>query len=734
MQKVRIPQNNFAFGEVSPSTLMRSDTPVYQSSAQRIENMMMLSEGGVKRRPGLERIYDFGITRDTSKTFQSRLLPFIFDGNEQYIVSIENAQVRVFIIDGTTGAVSLTETITQDTNANALPFDDDYIHEYNYAQYGDVMFITHPLFMPRQLVRTSLTDFEIAPMAFSERNDNALTYQPYSSFQSSSTTLSASATTGTVTLTTSADYFDTTGLHDDVILRYHDTEVQITSVTNATTATGVINGELRQRLSILNPFRTIEGSSTVEVTHINHGFAGGETIVIEEASATGGINANKLNGSRTIGDIIDENTYTFTAGSSADSSEDGGGYVKIVTSAATTVWEEQSFSALRGYPAAVCFHENRLCFGGTIAQPDAIWMSKTGNFYNFDVGQAADADSINLVGATSDVHEIRYLKSNRDLQVFTATAELYVPTYLNQAITPSNAQIRRQTPYGAEFVEPHSLDGATLFVQIGGRVAREYIYTDAEDAYVATAVSTIASHLVTNTKSMSVCHGAFQGAQSYAVFPCSCGRMTLFTSNRAEKRAGWCRFTLANGDFYDAVAVDDRLFASVWVDDGGGDELMLCEFNYDHALDASKFYTLSSGVATVTGDFANGTEVAVVKDSEYLGTFTVASGTVDVSALATTGDVEIGFGFTATLTSNPVDAILGNGPATGEFRGLSTVVLDLVDTRSVNVNSRPVTLTGSVSGKKEVRLLGYDRDPQVTISQPSPLPLQVNGFIAEVVV
>jgi len=737
MQKIRVPVNNFSFGEVSESTLMRTDTPIYQSSAQRIENMVILSEGGVKRRPGLNRIYDFSITRDTTKTFQSRLVPFIFDAEERYIVSIENAQLRVFIIDPTTGALSLTSTITQDTNAAALPFDDDYIHEYTYAHYGDVLFIAHPLFMPRQLVRTSLTTFEVTPMTFDERNDSALTYQPYSVFHASDVTLSASATTGTgITLTTSEDYFDTTSpnsLHEGVILRYHDTEVQITSVTNATTATADINGTLRQRLEILNPFRTIDGDATVEVTHINHGFAGGESITFEEASAVGGINAASLNGARTVGTIIDENTYTFEAGATANTAEDGGGYVKVVTSAATTVWSEQSFSALRGYPQALAFHENRLVLAASIAQPDALWFSKTGSFYNFDVGTAADADSINLVAANSDVHDIRYLRSSRDLQVFSASSELYVPTYLNQAITPSNAQIRTQTPYGTEFVEPHSLDGATLFIQRGGKVAREFIYTDQEDAYSSVAVSTIASHLLGDATSQTVCHGAFDTPESYAIFATSSSKLVLFSSNRAEKRAGWCRFT-CSGDFYDVIAIDDRLFASAWIDTGSGKELILGEFDYDYSLDCSKIYTLSSGIATVTGDFTDGTEVAVVKDNEYLGLFTVASGQVDVSALYTTGDVEIGFAFTATLTSNPMDATISNGPRTGDYRGLSTVVLDLVGTYDAKVNTRPTLISSSFTGKKEVRLLGFDRDPQVSITQAKPLPIQVNGFVAEVII
>ena len=38
----------------------------------------------------------------------------------------------------------------------------------------------------------------------------------------------------------------------------------------------------------------------------------------------------------------------------------------------------------------------------------------------------------------------------------------------------------------------------------------------------------------------------------------------------------------------------------------------------------------------------------------------------------------------------------------------------------------------AVTGKKEFRLLGIGKDPQITISQNAPLPLQVNSIVAEV--
>ena len=733
MQKVRVPITNFQFGEISDSTIMRTDSPIYQASAQRVENLLVRAEGGVVKRAGLRNLHDFGITRNTAKRMQLRLFPFVFSDDERYIIAIEDAKATCFrIVNGT---ISLVATLTQDTNSDPLPFDEDYIHEYTYAQSGDVMFICHPLFAPRMIIRTGLTSFECTPYSFDERADGLQIYQPYSRFHPVDATLDPSASSGTgVTFTTSIPYF--TANHVGVTMRYGRAEFTITSVTSSTVAVGDIVDELKIRLEILNPLRTIDGSTTIEVTHLGHGFQGGETIVIENASAVGGINASQINGTRTVGDILDTNTYTITAGSAANLSEDGGGYVSVVTHAPTHNWDEQSFSAVRGYPAAVEFHENRMCFGGTIAEPDAIWMSASGSFFNFDVGDAEDADAINLVAATGDVNEIRYLVSNRDLQVFTASAELYVPTFLNQAITPANAQIRKQTPFGCEFVEPKSIDGATLFLQTGGRVVREYLYTDTEDAYTSTAVSMISSHLIDDFQDVAVVNGAFQKAESYALYVSSSGDCAVFGSNRAERRAGWMRFT-TQGDFHSVVAVDDRLFAAVWFD---GTDLRLCEFDEDFQLDNAKDYALTSNVANVSADFADGTVLHVIAtdgsgNEDYLGTHTVASGNIDLSQYNPTyTTAQIGYSYTVKVITNPIDTNATSGPVTGSPRGVATIVADLRNTRSAKFNTSKLITDSSFSGKKEFRVLGYSRDPQITITQDEPLSFQLNGLIAELIV
>ena len=787
MQRIRVPVNSFQFGEVSDSLKMRQDSPVYAQSASRIENLLVMAEGSVKKRYGLKHIYDYSLAYDSNNTELSHLMRFDFDDNEQYIISIEHQKIRVFQLE-TSGAVTLIQTITADVDSAALPFNKTYLQEYTYAQYGDVMFIAHPLFATRTLTRTSLTTFEVDTYSFDQRADGNVVYQPYTQFHAQGVTLDPSATTGTgITLTVSADYWDTGTLvtnnlaagsfvtnsyykiefvgttdftligansntvgeifkatgagtgsgvadkitepsHIGTVVRYGKAEIEITHVRSATVAVGDVVDELKIRLETLDPLRTIDGSSTVEVTHLGHGFQGGESITIEEASATGGINSGNLNGSRTVGNIIDENTYTFTAGGSASSAEDGGGYVKIVCHAPTPNWDEQSWSGKRGYPAAVTFHENRLCFGGTIAEPDTVWMSKIGEFFNFDVGEAADTDSINLIAATGDVNEIRYMISNRDLQIFTAHGELYVPTYLNQAITPTNAQIRKQTPYGSQFVKPESIDGATIFVQHDGKIVREFIYTDSEDAYTASAISTLASHLIETPKYLAVAHSAFGLPDSYAAMTLDNGDIALFSSNRAERRASWTRVT-TNGLFSSVVAIHDRLFANVYYDD----QLHLCEFDTEIGLDKWVSGTISSNKVDVSAAYSQDDVVHVVhSDGSYLGTKTVDSSD-EIDLTGYTGTVYAGLKYTAKLVTNEIDVSASNGPATGRRRGLANIVVDVKETTSMNVNTFTAIIE-EFTGKKEIRVRGYSRTPQVTIDQNDPLPMQINGLVAELVI
>ena len=752
MQKARVPLTNFQFGEVSPSLISRTDTKVYNNSAQKIENFFLRAEGGVIKRAGLKKIYEFDTTIDTAKVQQHRLVPFIFSDDERYIVSLEHQKIRVFQID-TSNNVTLAATLTADSSGATIPITNLNMHEVTYAQAGDVMFIAHQTFMVRKLVRTGLTSFQMETKTFDTQSAGAKIYQPYFQFQDLGVTLDPSASSGNgITLTTSEDYWDLTGSqsggnypdskHVGLTIKYHDQEITITSVQSATQATGNALATLKKKLKV-DSFRTDNGVATITVTLVNHGFSAGDAFTVSNANTVGGIAASNINGARTVLEVIDDNVFTFNAAANANDSVAGGGTPFLETHAPATNWSEQSYSVLRGFPGAVTFHQNRLWYAGTIAQPDGLWASKSNQFFNFDIGDGSDNDSIDIRAAIGEVNTIKHLVSNRDLQAFTSTDEFIVPAFVEKPTTPTNATIKRQTPFGSSFVRPYVFDGATVYVQGSGEIVREMLFDDGQNAYTGQPISSLASHLIQNPIQASTLAGGIDRAESYYFLVDANGTLGVFNSNRGEQRYGWTQFT-SQGTFHSVCTVDTRVYAVVKFDKGDGtNKYILCEFDSSFNTDMAKTYSGSSGVFDVSADFANGAVLDVVSGTHYLGQFTVASGNIDVSAVDNSlSSAEIGFKFDVTLTTNPIDTLAQQGPMTGEPRSMNKVILDLSNTLSVSVNNKNLIIRQvtddlslarqAVTGKKEFRLLGYSKDPQVTISQSAPLSLQVNSLVAEV--
>jgi len=746
MARLRIPLNNFAFGEINPSLTSRTDTPVYVSAAEAVQNFFIRSEGGVISRPGTKRIYNFTQTFDSSVQQQIRLEPFIFSDDEKYIIAFSDAKIECFYINPTTGAVTLAATVTQDVDSAAIPITNTNLQRFTFTQKGDFMFLADKSFLCRMLVRTGLTSFEVRTYSFETDVGGDVTHQPFYNFHSPGTRItssSASAGTGRTLETTDIDGNDAAYFvsdHVGVRLRIGDAEATITAFTDDHTVTATLHDDIKIQLDV-DALRTKKSSDKVEVTHALHGLKASNSVTIAEAGGLGGISANNINGSRTINRIIDENRYEITAGATA--SEDGlGGGSPTVQTTNTTEWFEQSYSSYRGFPAAITFHEDRLWFGGTPSQPDGLWGSRTGRYFNFDLGDASDDKALDLDAATGVTNQIRHLVSNRDLQVFASQSEFYLPSFNDRPLTPANAKISSQTPFGTGFVRPQSVDGSTLFVQATGTAVREYVFSEAENAYTAGMISLLSSHLIKNPVQLAVVKGSLARPGAYGFFLMDDGTIGVFHSMRQEKKAGWMRWT-TTGKFHSIVAVDEDLFVCCSRDDGSGTtKFFLEQFDKDMKMDFCDDFTGTDGVFDVSGHFANGASVDVVDGTEYLGDFTVASGNATVTDVKASTSAQIGYKFTPELRTLPIDASVPGGPLTGQPRKITRVILDLEETLSVSVNGTDLILRtvqqdqseaiAAVTGKREFRVLGYSKDPRITVTQSAPLALQINGLVAEV--
>ena len=60
MPSLKVPLNNFQFGEISGSLTSRTDTQVYNNAGEQIRNFWIRAEGGLKKRAGTRRHYSFG--------------------------------------------------------------------------------------------------------------------------------------------------------------------------------------------------------------------------------------------------------------------------------------------------------------------------------------------------------------------------------------------------------------------------------------------------------------------------------------------------------------------------------------------------------------------------------------------------------------------------------------------------------------------------------------------------
>ena len=67
-----------------------------------------------------------------------------------------------------------------------------------------------------------------------------------------------------------------------MIVRYHGTEILITGYTSSTVITGTLLADVSIELDD-DPFKTTQGSGTVEVTMVAHGFTNGASITISGA-------------------------------------------------------------------------------------------------------------------------------------------------------------------------------------------------------------------------------------------------------------------------------------------------------------------------------------------------------------------------------------------------------------------------------------------------------------------
>ncbi len=407
---------------------------------------------------------------------------------------------------------------------------------------------------------------------------------------------------------------------------------------------------------------------------------------------------------------------------------------------ARTTWAEQVFSARHGYARSVVFHDQRLIFGGSRDLPNHLFMSKAGEFYNFDVGTGLDNESIQIQIAENQVSEIKSLASFRHLSIFSSEQELFVPTTENRPLTPSTIAVKKQTSYGSGEVAPVEFDGALVFLTKSKGAVREFVFSDLSQAYNSDALTLLSSHLIGTPTQIVSQREASDQVEAYLYLVNAEGKMPVFMSIRKEQLQGWGEYS-TQGNFKNAVVVNRRLYSIVERTVNGSTIKTLELMDNEYHVDSASKYTNGSPTKTWTISHLPNTEVIVKSGNYSMGTYTT-NGSGELTLSEAVSSVEIGLDFTPELTTLPPEFQLPDGISVGQKRRIVRAVLDLNE--ALNVKTRGTTLLirrvtddfsldpVAVTSRKEVYLLGWSSEGTVTITQDQPLPLTINGILLEV--
>lgn len=211
------------------------------------------------------------------------------------------------------------------------------------------------------------------------------------------------------------------------------------------------------------------------------------------------------------------------------------------------VWRKGAFSASRGYPKTVCFHDQRLWFAGTATEPMRIWGSQTDDFYTFLTG-SLETSGIDVTLAATQANDIEWITSFKRTMVIGTTGEEWTMDSGEQdaALSPSNARLRRWSRYGSTGMQPILAGDALLWLTRDFRL-REFAYVFEKDGYSAPDMSLLAEHIPAHIgRVVEMCYT--QSPDPVVWFTFEGGELAGFSYDRENNITAWHRHNFGHKD------------------------------------------------------------------------------------------------------------------------------------------------------------------------------------------
>lgn len=490
-----IIQRSFSSGEIAPSLYSRVDTVKYQTGLRTCKNFMVLRHGGVANRPGTTFV---GEVKDSTKTV--RLIPFVFNTDQTYVLEFGDQYMRV-IRDGAQ-VLEATQNITGITQANPAVVT---IAGHGLSN-GQEVFITGVAGMTQVNVR----NFKVANVT---ANTFELQYMNGTNVNSTGFGAYTSGGTAARVYTISTPYAEA----DLATLKFVQSADVIT-IAHPTYAPRNLSrsGHTNWTLSTITFAPSISAPTSV----VNSGTAGSTTLWVVTAVASETFEesiASSSTGSSATPTSGLPITVSWGAVSGAQEynvyKQSNGVYGFIGVAGSTSFLDNgitpdttdtppiarNPFGSSDNYPSVVNYYQQRLVFANTNNDPEKVWSSRTGQFYNFTTSSPLqDDDAVTFSLAGRQVNSIKNMIDLGNLLMFTASGEWVIQGDSSGILRPTDVNPRQHTYNGSQDLPPLIINGNALYVQARGSIIRDLTFDYQIDGYKGNDLTIFSSHLFDN--------------------------------------------------------------------------------------------------------------------------------------------------------------------------------------------------------------------------------------------
>ena len=722
-------QTSFSTGELDPLLRARVDLAQYNNALAKATNVVVQPQGGLRRRPGLKYMAEL----PSAASSGVRLVPFEFSVTDSYMLCFTDQRMYVFKdgvqitnINGS-GNAYLTTSITSAMLSSIV-----------WTQSADTMIIVQEDMQPQRLVRgatdaswtiSSITFDSIPKYSFDLR-----VFEPNAS-------ITPSAVSGNITLTASAYTGDTGNLQAAT-----STSVTLKSAASSTDnifigmcvqmTTGTQAGKARKITAYNGTTKvatTFPAWDTAPLTGDSY-----KVVPFALESVNQYVNAVPQGRARILEFVSDTEVRAITEYPFFDTT------TRTVGNWTVECFYEDVWSATKGWPRTVTFHEGRLYFGGSKSRPSTIWGSKIGIFYDFVPTESLDDDAIEATLDTSSLNVIVDMISGRDLQVFTTGGEFYVPQGGTDPITPLTLAFKAVSRNGTKpGTRVQALESGSVYIQRSGKSVNEFLFSDSQLTYVTQRISLLAGHLLKAPTRMALRRANSTDEGDLLMMANDTdGTMAVFSVMRSQQITAPSEY-ITDGNFLD-VQVDVSDIYVVVKRTFDGTNRYFVELFRDGLFTDCAF---TGGAAASASSLPHiGESLNVITDGVPQSNETVSAGGSVTFDRASTSSYEVGLPFTVYAKTMPVEIRLQTGTRTAFKKRIVEINAIVDDTQHLELNGNPMPFRSfdnplldeavpEFTGIKRVNgVLGYSREQAIEISQSLPQKMTLLGLEYKVAV